>query len=100
MRYRNMKTGDERDFVQGMKFDDLWKPVHKLHTGGRSTVTVTEIHPEDMQADMNKTIMGEDKAPEKKSRRKASIVKSVEAAKRKEAAELKAKKAKEAEITS
>lgn len=94
MRYRNMKTGEERDFIQGMKFDDLWKPVRTLHTGGRSTVTITEIHPEDLKDDMSKTIMGEDKAPEKPSRRKASIVKAVSAARRKEA------RAQKAEITS
>ena len=99
MRYRNMKTGEERDFVQGMKFDDLWKPVRTLHTGGRSTVTITEIHPEDVKDDSVKTIMGEDKAPEKPSRKKAPIVKAVQAAKRKEARE-KAAAAKEGEIVS
>jgi hypothetical protein len=97
MRYRNMKTGDERDFIQGMKIDPLWKPIQTFHTGGRSTVTITEIHPDDIKADLPKTIMGEDKAPEKKSRRKASIVKAVQAAKRKEARE---KAATEAEIVS
>lgn len=99
MKYRNMKTGEERDFIQGMKIDDLWKPVLRFHTGGRSTVTVTEIHPEDFKADQTQTVMGEEKAPEKKSRRKASIVKAVEAAKRKEARE-KAAKATSAEIVS
>lgn len=94
MRYRNMKTGDERDFIQGMKFDDLWKPVQTLRTGGRSTVTITEIHPEDVKADLPKTIMGEDKAPEKPSRRKSTLKKAVDAARRKEA------KAQPAEIVS
>lgn len=94
MRYRNMKTGEERDFIQGMIIDDLWKPIQTLRTGGRSTVTITEIHPEDVKADLPKTIMGEDKAPEKKSRRKAEIVKAVGAARRKEA------RAKKAEIVS
>lgn len=92
MRYRNMKTGDERDFIQGMKIDPLWKPVHVMRSSGRSTVTVTEIHPEDMKEDMKKTVTGLDKVPEKKSRRKAPIVKAVNAARRKEA------RAQEAEI--
>ena len=92
MRYRNMKTGDERDFIEGMKIDPLWKPVQTIRTGGRSTVQITEIHPEDVKADMPKTIMGDDKTPEKKSRRKAPIVKAVNAARRKEA------RAQEAEI--
>jgi hypothetical protein len=96
MRYRNMKTGDERDFIQGMIIDDLWKPVQTLHTGGRSTVTITEIHPEDVKADLPKTIMGDDKAPEQKTRRKSSLKKAVDAARRKE----KAEKATEAEIVS
>lgn len=93
MRYRNMKTGDERDFPKGIKFDEsMWKPIRPVHVGGRATMTITEIHPEDVKPDMQKTIMGEDKAPEKKSRRKASIVKAVNAARRKE------KRAQEAEI--
>lgn len=99
MRYRNMKTGEERDFIQGMKIDDLWKPIQRLRTGGRSTVLITEIHPEDVKADLPKTIMGEDKAPEKKSRRKSNIKKAVDSARRKEARS-KAAKATDAEITS
>lgn len=88
MRYRNMKTGDERDFVQGMKFDDLWKPVRKMHSEGRSTVTITEIHPEDIKKDMDKTIMGDDKAPEQKSRKKSAMAKAVSKANKKLAAKL------------
>lgn len=92
MRYRNMKTGDERDFIEGMKIDPLWKPVRTILFGGRSTLHITEIHPEDVKADLPKTIMGEDKAPEKKSRKKTTIQKAVDAARRKEA------RAQEAEI--
>ena len=92
MRYRNMKTGDVREFVQGMIFDDLWKPIQTFHTGGRSTVAITEIHPEDMKADLEKTVLGEDKAPEKKSRSKSAMAKAVAKANKKLAA------AKEAEI--
>lgn len=89
MRYRNMKTGEERDFIEGMKINDLWKPVQTLHTGGRSTVKITEIHPEDLKPDMSKTILGEDKSPEKPSRRKSAMAKAVGAANRKLAKRLK-----------
>lgn len=93
MRYRNMKSGIEREFPKGIKFDEsMWKPVQRFRAGGRATVQITEIHPEDVKPDMEKSIMGEDKAPEKKSRRKSSLKKAVDAARRKEA------KAQEAEI--
>lgn len=96
MRYRNMKTGEERDFIQGMKINSLWKPVQVLHTAGRSTVTVTEIHPEDMKEDMKKTVTGLDKVPEMPSRKKSSMAKAVSKANKKLAAKLAA--ANEAEI--
>lgn len=83
MRYRNMKTGDEREFIQGTKFSSLWKPIQVLKTGNRSTTIVTEIHPEDLAPDMAKTIMGEDKLPEIPSRRKSSMAKAVTAANKK-----------------
>jgi len=89
MRYRNMKTGDERDFIEGMKINSLWKPVRTLHTGGRSTVTITEIHPEDLKEDMAKTIMGDDKLPEAPSKRKSELAKAVGKANKKLAQKLK-----------
>lgn len=79
MKYRNMKSGEVREFPQGIKFDaSMWKPIQVLRSTGRSTLMVAEIHPEDMKPDNNKTIMGEDKTAEKKSRKKSSMAKAIE----------------------
>ncbi len=85
MKYRNMKTGQEREFIQGMKFDSyLWKPIQRIRTGSRATVTVTEVHPEDFKSH-DKTIMGEEKPAEIESKQPAPIVKAVQKARAKEA---------------
>ena len=78
-----MKTTEERDFIPGMKINSLWKPVQTLRTGGRSTVTITEIHPEDLKPDMPKTVMGEEKSAEVASTKKSELAKAVEKANKK-----------------
>lgn len=52
MRYRNMKTGQERDFVPGMKINSLWKPIQNISRFARdkkATVSLVEVHPEDIR---------------------------------------------------
>lgn len=85
MRYRNMKTGEERDFINGMKIDSLWKPVQVIRAR-RATITVTEVHPEDFKTN-DKTIMGDEKPVEIESGEEAPIVKAVNEARAKEKAE-------------
>lgn len=79
-----MKTGEERDFIEGMKIDSLWKPIRVIRTR-RATVTVTEVHPEDFKSN-DKTIMGDEKPVEVQSGEQAPIVKAVNEALAKEAA--------------
>lgn len=91
MKYRNMKTGQERDFVQGMKIDPLWRPVN-VFSQGPATVSIVEVHPEDIDRIDKKA---EEISNPESSMTKSVTAKNVELAKKKAARE---KNATEAEI--
>lgn len=44
MLYQHKKTGEKREFVQGMKIADEWSPVHSMQAGP-GTLTISEIDP-------------------------------------------------------
>ena len=93
MRYRNMKTGEERDFVQGMKINNLWQPIRTMKSG-KGTMSVTEIHPEDIKRIDDKKADADESSTKTKSsmpravkKRNAEIKKKLAAAKEAETVE-------------
>jgi hypothetical protein len=48
MLYRHIKSGETREFVQGMKIDPLWRPIAAQRIA-KGTMSVVEVHPEDVR---------------------------------------------------
>lgn len=44
MLYQHKKTGETREFVQGMKIADEWSPLHTVKTE-TGTLSISEVDP-------------------------------------------------------
>lgn len=69
MIYRNKVTGEEREFVPGIRFHSNWVPVIRRKTE-HGTITLSEVNPEEIYTNKSK------KAAETRAKNKAQGKKS------------------------
>lgn len=73
MLYQHKKTGEKREFVQGMKIADEWSPLH-TEQAGPGVMTISEVDPKAI------TSIKSEKAAKTRAKNKAK--KAVEAGKK------------------
>ena len=49
MLYQHKKTGEKREFVQGMKIDEAWSPVHTMKTE-KGVLSISEVDPKSISS--------------------------------------------------
>lgn len=64
MIYQHKKTGEKREFVQGMKIADEWSPLH-TEKAGPGVMTLSEVDPKSI------TTIKSEKAAKTRARNKA-----------------------------